>query len=154
MIASPLSRRLLSIAIFFGSSMLLHLLWENMQAPLFVGFESLSQHFWICLKATATGDMLFMLIIYATLALIHRDALWIAQRSSYTHPATWVLPILIGILLAVNMELWAVHVDHRWVYENTMPLIPVLQIGLTPILQMIVVPILTILISSRFLLRI
>ena len=68
-------------ALFFGSSFILHLLWENLQAPLYVGYTSFSQHFWICLKATATGDLLFMLIIYAVLALVHRDLFWVANRA-------------------------------------------------------------------------
>ena len=135
--------------IFFGVSFLLHLLWENAQAPLFVGYESLAQHFWICFKATG-GDLLFMFIIYATLAVVHRDPFWIANRSSYTHPATWILPPFIGVLLATNMELWAIFVDQRWQYAEAMPMIPILSVALIPILQMIIIPPLTIFISSRF----
>lgn len=142
-----------AVALFFGVSFLLHLLWENLQAPFYDCFwqNTLLACFLICLKATATGDMLFMLIIYAALALVHRDPLWMTKRSSYDHSATWILPIFIGILLAVNMELWAISTDHRWQYTDLMPMIPILRIGFTPVLQMIAIPLLTLFLSSRFL---
>ncbi|MDO8648882.1 MAG: hypothetical protein Q7R81_03800 [Candidatus Peregrinibacteria bacterium] len=140
---------LLPPVLFFGGSFTLHLLWENLQAPLYEGFDSFPQHFWICFKAT-WGDLLFMLTIYAALAIVHRDPFWIADRSTYAHPATWIITLLIGVLLAVSFELWAVHIDHRWQYTEAMPLIPILQIGLTPVLQMAVIPLLTLFLTSRF----
>ncbi|ALM10465.1 MAG TPA: hypothetical protein DEB30_01100 [Candidatus Peribacter riflensis] len=138
----------LSPLMFLGASFILHLFWENLQAPLYVGFTSYRAHFWICFKATG-GDLLFMLILYAALAVIHRSPFWIADRSAYEHPATWTIVPFIGVLLAVGFELWAVYVDHRWQYA-AMPMIPVLGIGLFPVLQMIVIPLVAITISARF----
>lgn len=138
-----------SLSLFFGGSFLLHLLWENLQAPLYEGYMSLLQHFWICFKAT-WGDLLFMLTIYAALAIVHRDPFWVADRAVCTNSATWVIVPLIGVLLALSFEFWAVYVDHRWQYTEAMPLIPVLQIGLTPVLQMLIIPLVTLLFTSRF----
>ncbi len=143
------AHRWLPVSLFFGSSLLLHLLWENLQAPLYVGFTSFRDHFWICFRAT-WGDLLFMLTIYMALAIMHRDPFWIADQSSYTHPATWIIALLIGVLLAVNFELWTINVDHRWQYTEAMPLIPILQVGLTPVLQMLIIPLITLLLTSRF----
>lgn len=128
-----------NILIFFVVSFVFHLTWEMLQAPLFQGFDSLSQHFPICFYATATGDMIFMVIIYLSLALAHKDFHWLNKRKSYTYPATWVLPIIIGGLLAVSFELWAIHTVNRWAY-GAMPIIPYLKVGLTPVLQMILIP--------------
>jgi L-cystine uptake protein TcyP (sodium:dicarboxylate symporter family) len=69
---------------------------------------------------------------------------------AYAHPATWILALLIGALLAVSFELWAVFADHRWQYAASMPLIPILQIGFTPVLQMIFIPLLVLSFTSRF----
>jgi hypothetical protein len=143
------AHRWLPVSLFFGGSFLLHLLWENLQAPLYEGFTSFRQHFWICFKAT-WGDLLFMLTIYAALALVHRDPFWIADRAAYAHTATWVIALLIGIILAVSFELWAVHVAARWQYAEAMPLLPVVQVGLTPILQMLLIPVASLLLTSRF----
>jgi hypothetical protein len=141
-----------ALFLYFGTAFILHLLWENLQAPLYTCFSgnSFLQCFLVCLRAAATGDMLFMLTIYGALALVHQDFYWIADRSVYSHPATWLLPVLIGVLLAVSFELWAVYVAERWQYAAFMPILPVLRIGLTPILQMIAISIATLCISFRF----
>lgn len=123
---------------FFGSSFLLHLLWENLQAPFYQGYTSFSQHFWVCLKATATGDMLVMLLIYFSLAAAHHDVLWIGRKTAYAHPITWLLPLFLGIIFAIGMEMWALQ-THPWAYE-TMP--TVFGIGMLPVLQMIFIPLL------------
>ena len=137
------------MAAFWAGGFLLHLAWEVAQMPLFeTAYGSFWEGFKMCLFATATGDMLFMLTLYATLAVIHRDLCWVADRTAYAHPATWLVPVLIGILLAVSFELWAVHAVSRWRY-GSMPVVPVLGVGLTPVLQMIVVPLLTLALCRR-----
>ncbi|HLD64036.1 MAG TPA: hypothetical protein VI913_04040 [Candidatus Peribacteraceae bacterium] len=133
------------LAIFFGGSFILHLLWENLQAPLFAGYTSFWQHFIICLPATG-GDILVMAFMYGTLALFHRDFFWVANPAAYTYQRTWILPLLVGIAFAIPFEWWAVNVAERWEYAG-MPLLPWLRIGVTPVLQMIAVPILTILLT-------
>lgn len=140
-------QRLYLTILFFGSSFLLHLLWENLQAPLYQGYISFAQHFWICLRATLSGDMLFMLIIYAILALVHRNFFWPSDRTVYRRPITWIIALLVGTILAVSFEWWALSM-HRWVY-GTMPI--VLGIGIFPILQMIIVPLMTLMMTMRFL---
>lgn len=135
---------------YFSSSFVLHLIWENAQMPLFEsGDNSAWQNFLMCLWATATGDMVFTLTLYLTVALIHRSIWWSFDRASYSHPATWIVPVIIGVLLAVSFELWAVHATNRWVYRS-MPIIPVLQVGLTPVLQMTLIPLVATLCASRF----
>lgn len=128
------------LAVYFGSSFVLHFLWEMWQRPLFAPPPaSLIEHIPMCLLATATGDMAFMLTLYLTAAVIHRDALWIGAAASYRHPATWSVTTLVGVLLAISFELWAVHAVDRWQY-GPMPVVPVLRVGLTPLLQMVIVP--------------
>lgn len=132
--------RFTSLSAFFGLSFFMHLLWENGQMPLFEsGDAPLRETFMMCLFATATGDMLFMLTLYLTVAAVHRDLWWLSNIRSYSHPATWIVPAVVGVLLAVSFELWAVHVVHRWQYSS-MPLIPLVQVGLTPVFQMILIP--------------
>jgi hypothetical protein len=136
---NSLKQKSKSLLLFFGASFLLHLLWENLQAPLFEGFVSSKTHFLVCLYATATGDMIFMALIYVSLVCVHKNLWWILRKESYSHIATWVLPIIIGGLLAMSYELWAIYVEHRWEYGD-MPLIPHLGVGIFPILQMIFIP--------------
>ena len=128
------------VAAFFGSSFILHLVWESAQMPLFeTGDLSAWEVFRMCLFATATGDMVFMAILYAVAALAVRDWKWLQNEASYKHPATWVLPSIFGVLLAISFELWAIHAVERWEYDG-MPLVPFLHVGLTPVLQMALIP--------------
>lgn len=128
------------VLVYFAASFILHLAWENAQMPLFtVSGISPWDSFKMCLFATATGDMLFMLTLLVTVAVVHRNLWWLSDRTAYSHPATWIVPVVIGTLLAVSFELWAVYVDDRWVY-GSMPIIPVVKVGLTPVLQMILIP--------------
>lgn len=62
----PLAKRWLPVAAFFGGSFLLNLLWENLQAPLYVGYTSFAQHFWICFKATGCGSLYSVKILVYT----------------------------------------------------------------------------------------
>ncbi|MDP4007588.1 MAG: hypothetical protein Q8P68_00165 [Candidatus Peregrinibacteria bacterium] len=151
--AKILSAKIRGLIGFFGINFLLHLIWENAQAPLFVGHESFWQHFPPCFFATATGDMIFTLIIYIVLALINKNFWWIFSKKAYKNPYTWIAAIAVGILLAVLFELWAVYIDFRWIY-GAMPIIPIIHVGLTPVLQMVFIPILSIKIFEMKLLRI
>lgn len=146
------SRLCSSLAVYLGLSFVLHLIWENVQAPLYTSFDSFLQHFLMCLFATATGDMLFMLTIYIALAAAFERLDWPAEDDLLRRPATWVLSLIIGGLLAVSFELWAIHVEQRWFYD-TMPTIPVLEIGILPLLQMLVIPVLVIAATHYFVVR-
>lgn len=137
---------------YIASSFLLHLLWENAQAPFYEGYESFAQHFWICFWGTLTGDMVFMGVIYTILAVVHRNFFWLGSRDAYLRPVTWFFPPVIGVLLAVSYELWAVYSAHRWAYAN-MPLIPVLEVGVFPVLQMVVVPLIVLLVNFWWVLK-
>ncbi len=136
------------LASFFGASFILHLLWENLQAPLYAGYVSFDGHAWVCLRATF-GDMLIMLLMYVALAAAHRDLLWVKKRDAYARPATWLLPVAIGMIIAVGIEWWSVYGIHRWSY-GTMPLIPVLGVGVSPVLQMMIIPAVAAGFSARF----
>src|SRR3989344_3331066 len=97
--------------LYIVGSFLLHLAWENLQAPLFSGYESFVQHFPICLGATLTGDMFVMILLYLVLSLAHRDIRFLEKRETYSHPATWVLTPFVGVLFAIIIELRAL-LDH------------------------------------------
>lgn len=138
-----------AVWVYFGASFLLHLAWELLQSPLFANHGSGWESFKSCVFATATGDMLFTLVIYLSIAAAFADLRWVSAQGWFSHPAPWTLSAIVGILLGLAFELWAVHVDKRWTYGG-MPIIPVLGVGVTPILQMMLVPACTLLISCRY----
>lgn len=136
------------VAIYFTVSFLLHLSWYVLQAPLFANYDSGWESFKRCLFATATGDMFFMAVIYLSISAAFADVRWIPRRELLRHPGPWILSVIIGVLLGLCFELWAIHVEERWSYGR-MPIMPILNVGLTPILQMIFIPLAIIPIASE-----
>lgn len=116
------ARYIITLAIV---AFLLHVVWENAQAPLYAGFQSFSQHFSICFIATI-GDVVITLSVLAFLRLLKKD---VTQITDFIGLA------IIGFIIAVVIEQYAL-LAGKWSYARTMPIIPLLKVGLAPILQM------------------
>ena len=108
----------------------LHIVWENAQAPLFQGYASFIAHLPMCLIGTA-GDVVITLSVYLIVALLKNDSNWI---SALNNKDFFILAV-IGFLIAVGIE-WRALLFGRWAYADVMPIIPYLKVGLAPILQM------------------
>jgi hypothetical protein len=60
--------------------------------------------------------------------------------------------VLVGIIFTIISERVNVHVLRSWTYNQSMPLIPLLEVGLTPLLQWMMIPPLIILLVRHHLL--
>ena len=123
---------------------ILHVIWENAQAPLFQGYESFFQHFSACLIGTV-GDVAITLFVYVVVALLKNDFNWIA---SLNKKDIAVLAV-IGFLIAVGIE-WRAVLFGRWAYNDVMSLLPYLKVGLSPIIQMTLLLPLSVFITGKF----
>ncbi|MBI5798737.1 MAG: hypothetical protein HZB10_02295 [Candidatus Yonathbacteria bacterium] len=126
-------------------SFLLHIVWENLQAPLFAGYVSFGQHFWFCLYGTA-GDVVIALVVFLLIALLKGDMDWIRSITARDLLAL----AIIGFFIAVWIEHRAL-LFSTWNYAAAMPIIPYLKVGLTPVLQMVILLPLSFLITDRLL---
>lgn len=115
----------------------LNLVWENIQAPLYEGYGGFAGHFLICLNA-ALGDMIMIFVVYALIAFIVSDAYWF-EKISWKHA---LLAIAFGAAIGTGTE-WILIVSHRWSYTRTMPIVPLIRLGITPLLQMTALPLAT-----------
>jgi len=104
---------------------LLHVIWENAQAPLYIGYQSFSQHFSICLIGTL-GDIVITLSVLAFLWVLKKDI---------SRPADFLALAILGFFVAIGIEQHALFVG-KWGYALAMPIIPILKVGLAPVLQM------------------
>ncbi len=134
---------LLAIVFIAALAFFLNLIWENAQAPLYAGYGSFLQHFLACLRAVA-GDVIITLLLFGAAALVNNGTRWMRQ---------WSLPTAAligaaGALIAVLIELHALRTG-RWSYTTSMPLIPLLNVGLLPVLQLALLPLATFYITSR-----
>jgi len=114
-----MTRQLLFI---FLGGFLLNLLWENLHAPLYVHYQGGAITEYILLRA-ALFDALVITIFVALSFLISRQE-W----------RQWFV-LAAGILFAVVLELFALETG-RWEYIAFMPLLPIINVGLSPALQL------------------
>lgn len=117
-----------------GWGFALNLLWENAQAPLYSGYESFAQHFPLCLRASI-GDVVILLVLYAALAVVFRDADWPDQENG----KQYAMASIMGMGVAIGIELWALS-KGRWAYDALMPTLSPFGAGVLPILQLAIIP--------------
>lgn len=118
------------IVILVISAFLMHLFWENTQAPLYAGYSSFGQQFPMCFFATI-GDVIFTVLVYLGIGLLKKDFEWIARINKRD---IFVLAT-VGFFYAVGIE-WRALLFAQWNYALAMPIIPWFNVGLTPIIQM------------------
>lgn len=130
----------------FFYAFLLNLLWEAIQAPLFV-FEQQSSVPLLsgCLLFCSGVDAFMILTSYWALSIVTRSRYWFLSRGlSY-----WFSFVGIGLLLAFVSEYTAIHYRDLWQYSERMPVIPGLDIGSTPILQWLILPPMVLILLTR-----
>lgn len=109
------------------AAFVLHMVWENAQAPLYAGYQSFSRHFLICLSG-ALGDVVITLSVLAFMRLLKKEAV---------RATDFLALAMLGFIIAVVIEQHAL-LAGKWNYAPAMPIIPILKVGLVPIIQMIV----------------
>jgi len=123
-----------NVAIF---AFLLNLAWEFAQVPLFAGMRS-APHWTailVCGRA-ALGDVVIALVAFWVVAAVSGSRTWIL-RPTGRRVAGFVT---VGLLVTIVMEWLATRVLGRWAYAGTMPVVPLLGVGVGPLVQWIVLP--------------
>lgn len=123
----------------------LNLVWENAQAPLYQGYVSFWQHFWICLPASL-WDAGYITVVYLAIKFAYRAVGLIQktpdQEESVFGITTMIIVVALGFVTAGYIELRAL-AQGRWTYTDVMPLVPIIHVGLTPFLQLALLSLLT-----------
>lgn len=124
-----------SLLVLFGFS--LNYIWENLHLPLYANYENFKNSLSIPILVYASIiDAFFVILIYLLLALRRKKLLWIDSiRASDA-----AVSIILGILIAISIELRALN-SGKWSYNDNMPTLPGMEVGISPILQMIFLPI-------------
>lgn len=124
----------LNVALF---AFLLNFPWEFLQAPFFKGMAT-APH-WAATKhctVAALGDAGLTLIVYWIISACMRSRQWIRTLEGRA-TAGFVLCML---ALNVGSEHLAMNVFGRWAYARTMPIVPLIRVGLLPLLQWALLP--------------
>lgn len=132
-----------------GFGFLTHFVWEMIQVPWFAGMAEASHGsvVWLCIRATG-GDVLILLSSYWLASIIVGSRRWLIEGD--LKPA--VILVATGLVVTIVLEWLATGPLERWVYADSMPIIPLLDVGLAPLLQWVLLPPLILWLSRRHIL--
>ena len=123
------------IATVFVVAVLLNYVWEIAQMPLYQRQGSWLEQTAHCF-VPSLGDGILVLLILGAGRIVFGDGAWTDRRDK----TAIAFMLLTGLGVALAVEWVGLHVLRRWAYAESMPLLPVLGVGLAPVLQMLVLP--------------
>jgi hypothetical protein len=106
----------------FFIALILNAVWENLHSFLYVNYMGGRISEFILLRAAFWDAVMITGICL--------PFLFVSGFKKYS----WVI-ILVGVIISVGIEQWALSTG-RWVYNDLMPIIPFLSVGLTPTIQL------------------
>ena len=110
--------------------------WEILQVPLYKNATYTIHHIAFCALASV-ADAIMVLLIYFCFVLIYKKPLWVEELTS---PRIFIL-MLVGAVGAIVAEMRHLSAGN-WAYDESMPLLPVVNVGLSPVLQFMLLPVL------------
>jgi hypothetical protein len=126
------------------TSFLLNFAWEMLQMPLFEGIEMNMQSAVFCILSSL-ADTLIVLLLYYAFVILYKELFWnrhfIVQRI--------LILMVAGSIGAILTEILYLSAG-SWKYSRSMPLIPVVNVGVSPVLQFTVLPTVIYLLSFYF----
>ena len=117
-------------AILVVVSFVLHLAWEFSHYGLYTGYTAWSGNVPVYILATL-GDVLYTLGAFALVSAIKKTYDWMKDATVQDY----FLLVTIGFLVSLFVEYKAL-MFMKWQYLPEMPIIPILNVGLSPIMQM------------------
>ncbi|CAN5275845.1 hypothetical protein BH09BAC2_BH09BAC2_02150 [soil metagenome] len=115
----------------------LNFAWEIIQIPLYKNNAYDVTHISFCALASV-ADVIMALLIYFGFAVVYKNAFWI-KNINIQRALLLILTGGIGAILAEMRHLS----EGDWAYASSMPIIPLVNAGISPVLQFMLLPILT-----------
>lgn len=112
----------------------LNFLWEMVQMPLFKNM-SLNWKTTLFCAGASIADCIMILLLYLGFGLMYKDSLWF-RRPVFLRVVLLVIVGGLGAVLAEKKNLYL----GNWAYSSYMPLVPVIDVGLSPLLQFMILP--------------
>ena len=136
----PALRRYMAVIV------LLNLIWEFAHMPLYtIWEEGTTKEILFAAVHCTGGDALIGLTAIMLAVFLFGGARWPNERIRTVLFAA----IAIGVGYTIFSEWLNIVVRQAWAYRNIMPVVPVLNVGLSPLLQWIVIPVLAYVIALK-----
>lgn len=131
------------ILIISLTSFILNEIWELVQMPLYKQAIYNMGHIAFCTLA-AIADMIMILLLYLGFAFIYKNPFWIRQ-SNWSKILRVMFVGAVGAVLSEKRHL----LFGSWSYDESMPIVPFVDVGLTPFLQFFLLPVIIYFLSHR-----
>jgi hypothetical protein len=115
-----------------------HLLWEFAQLPLYTIWRDGTPGEIVFAVLHCTGGDALIAIAALVSAVLLAGTGWPVARDSYRRVAA--IAIVIGVSYTAFSEWLNTAVREAWAYSDLMPVIPLIEAGLSPILQWVLIP--------------
>jgi len=109
--------------------------WELAQLEFYANTGGLSAMWWHCFKSSIV-DSILVLAIFGIGALIFKDRSWF-QRVTI---GKCLFIVVVGLTVGIGVEWIGLQLLRRWEYSPSMPMIPMVNVGVVPVLQMVILP--------------
>ena len=120
--SNPCRHPMKRIFFIFATSFILNLIWENLHSIFYANYMGGNITEFILIRASVFDAILITIILLPFLYV------------SYFKNKTWLI-FVVGIVIAILNEYYGLSTG-RWAYNSMMPIIPILNIGLTPAIQL------------------
>lgn len=114
------------------------LLWEFLHLPLYTIWHEEGPGEIVFAALHCTGGDVLIATATLVLALLLAGSGWPLQRTAVRQVAA--LTVALGVGYTVFSEWLNTEVREAWAYADAMPVLPLLETGLTPVLQWLVIP--------------
>ncbi len=106
----------------FLAAVFLNFVWEELHSVLYLSYQGGEITNLILLRAALFDAAVIAIFAYPFF------------RFAYLRQSRWILYAAL-VIFAIVLERWALG-SGRWVYADAMPIIPLLNVGLTPAIQL------------------
>lgn len=135
------------LSIFF-LSFFLNFFWEVVQTYFYTIRDSpFSAMLYGWIHCTL-GDVIITIGSFWLVSILSRNRRWFLRLNRLS----FIGFIIVGVVYTLFSEWLNVHIFRSWGYNESMPIIPYIKVGLTPFLQWIIVPPAVILLVRHYLL--
>ena len=124
-------------------SFIINEVWELVQMPFYNQAIYNNWHIAFCTLA-AVADTIMILLLYVGFALIYKNPFWIGQ-SNWSKIFAVMLIGAAGAVLSEKRHLLL----GTWSYDQSMPVVPFVNVGLAPVLQFFLIPLIIYFLSYR-----
>lgn len=139
--------KILFILKIFLIALVLNAIWEFWHVRFYTSagtFQGTMPYPWFLIYAIC-WDAIFITVVYLGMALLKHSLYWIKTISF----ADALIVLFVSMATAVYVERRSLRMG-KWAYNATMPLVPLLGVGLTPFIQLAFLSLTTFVIARYF----